>query len=110
MPRYITDARSYHCPPDIVRFIRVLSGRPKVRIRYNPRPNYAEHPVDMQITSNFIKHYTAGGTYESLYLYSDLPFDGIVEQEPIALDKDCFLLVSYNQKLKPTIGLGRTGV
>lgn len=101
MPRYITDDRSYHCPPDILRFIRVLSGRPKVRIRYNPRPNYAEYPIEAQITSKFIKHFTTGGTYESLYLYSDLPFDDIVEQESITLEKDCFLLVSYNQKLTP---------
>lgn len=104
MPRYITDDHNYHCPPDIIRYVRVLSGSPKVRLRYNPRPNYAEHPVDIQVTSQFIKHYTSAGTYESLYLYSDLPFDDIIEKEPITLEKDCFLLVSYNQKLvSPTL-------
>lgn len=100
MPRYVTEDRNYHCPPDIIRYLRVLSGRPRVRIRYNPRPNYAEHPVKVQTTSHFIKHYTAAGTYESVYLYSDLLFDDILEQRPITLENDCFLLVSYNQKLK----------
>ena len=99
MPRYITDDKNYHCPPDIIRYIRVLSGRPKVRVHYNPRPNYAEYPVEKQITSRFIKHYTTDGAYESLYFYSDLPFDDIVEKRPIPLEKDCFFLVSYNQKL-----------
>jgi alpha,alpha-trehalase len=73
MSRYTTDEKNYHCPPDIIRFIRVLSGRPKVRIDYNPRPNWAEYPVEQQLTWQFIKHYTADGTYESVYLYSDLP-------------------------------------
>lgn len=99
MPRYLTEERSYHCPPDIIRYIRILSGRPRVCIHYNPRPNYAEHPTEVQVTSQFVKHFTAAGTYESLYLYSDLPFEDILEREPITLEKDCFLLVSYNQKL-----------
>jgi len=99
MPRYITDDRNYHCPPDIIRYIRVLSGKPSIRVFYNPRPNYAEHPVETQLTSRFIKHYTSAGSYESLYLYSDLPFEDIVAHEPITLENDCFLLVSYNQKL-----------
>lgn len=103
MPRYIED-QSYHCPPDIVRYIRVLSGKPKVRIHYNPRPNYAEHPVEVKVTSQFVKHFTTAGTYESVYLYSDLPFDDIVKHTSVVLEKDCFLLVSYNQKLNmPTV-------
>lgn len=104
MPRYITEDQSYHCPPDIVRYIRVLSGKPKVRIHYNPRPNYAEHPVEVKVTSQFVKHFTTAGTYESVYLYSDLPFDDIVKHTSVVLEKDCFLLVSYNQKLNmPTV-------
>ena len=77
MPRYLTEERSYHCPPDIIRYIRVLSGQPQICVHYNPRPNYAEHPTDVQVTSQFIKHFTTAGQYESLYLYSDLPFDKI---------------------------------
>lgn len=99
MPRYITDSKNYHCPPDIIRFIRLLSGRPKVRIHYNPRPNYAQFPVEKLITPHFIKYYTTDGAYESTYLYSDLPLEDIVEQHDICLEKDCFFLVSYNQKL-----------
>ncbi len=101
MPRYINDGGNYHCPPDIIRYLRVLSGQPRVRIHYNPRPNYAEHPVEVQLTSFYIKHHTVAGRYESVYLYSDLPFEDILEQAPITLERDCFLLVSYNQKLTP---------
>lgn len=104
MPRYITDTQNYHCPPDIIRFLRILCGNPTIQVHYNPRPNYARETVEKQITNHFIKHYTVDGVYESLYLYSDLPLDSIARGHPITLDKDCFFLVSYNQKLiTPTL-------
>jgi alpha,alpha-trehalase len=104
MPRYMTEDKTYHCPPDILRFIRVLSGRPKIRIDYNPRPNWAEYPVEQLRTWQFLKHYTAGGAYESVYLYSDLSLEKIAQKQPILLEKDSFLMVSYNQKLfRPTL-------
>ena len=54
MPRYLTEERSYHCPPDIIRYIRVLSGQPQICVHYNPRPNYAEHPTDVQVTLSLL--------------------------------------------------------
>lgn len=99
MPRYKTDDGLYHCPPDIIRYIRYISGRPKIRIHYQPRPAYAQHPVKIETTDEFIKHLTVKGQYESVYLYTDLPFEKVVKAAPIEIERDCFLLLSYNQKL-----------
>ncbi len=99
MPRYKTDNGSYHCPPDIIRYIRHLSGKPRVRITYDPRPAYAKNPVRTVVTPEFIKHFTERGAYESVYLYSDLPLEKIASSEPIEIAGDAFLLLSYNQKL-----------
>ncbi len=99
MPRYRTEEGLYHNPPDIVRYIRVISGRPKIRIHYQPRPAYAQHRTRTEITDEFIKHLTVKGQYESVYLYTDLPFEKVVNAKPVTLQKDCFLLLSYNQKL-----------
>jgi len=104
MPRYKTDAGAYHCPPDIIRFIRHLRGRPKVRIYYQPHPVYAQFESRIEVSESFIKAMTSKGSYESVYLYSDMPFDKIVNSKPIQIEKDCFLALSYNQKLfKPDI-------
>jgi len=65
MPRYKTDSGAYHCPPDVIRYIRHLSGKPQVRIVYDPRPVYARNPV----------------------------------RTPVRIERDHFLLLSYNQKL-----------
>jgi len=104
MPRYRTDEGLYHCPPDIVRYIRRLSGTPRIRVHYQPRPAYAQHSTRVEVTDEFIKHLTVKGPYESLYLYTDLPFDEVVDAKPIAIEQDCYLLLSYNQKLiKPDL-------
>lgn len=99
MPRYRTDDGLYHCPPDIVRYIRHISGRPRIRVHYQPRPAYAQHSTGVEVTHEFIKHLTVKGPYESLYLYTDLPSEKVVEAKPIAIERDCYLLLSYNQKL-----------
>jgi len=99
MPRYKTEDGIYHCPPDIVRYIRHLSGKPEVRIHYQPRPAYAQHPTRIEITNEFIKHLTVKGQYESVYLYTDLPLENVAHAKRITIDRECFLLLSYNQKL-----------
>jgi len=99
MPRYKTDNGAYHCPPDIIRYLRHLSGKPRVRVVYDPRPAYAQQPVRTTVNHRFIKHCTTQGAYESVYLYSDLPLKRIAEGKPVRIERDHFLLLSYNQKL-----------
>ncbi|MBC8472187.1 MAG: glycoside hydrolase family 15 protein [Planctomycetes bacterium] len=99
MPRYKTDSGIYHCPPDIIRFIRYLHGKPRFRINYKPRLAYAQYESQIEVSKEFIKAMTLKGSYESVYLYSDLPFEKIVNSKPLTIRKDCFLILSYNQKL-----------
>ena len=99
MPRYRTETGRYHCPPDIIRFIRHLRGKPKIRIHFQPRPAYAQYPAHIETDPEFIKAMTTKGPYESVYLYSDLPLDKITAAQPVVIEQDCFLLLSYNQKL-----------
>ena len=104
MPRYKTDSGIYHCPPDIIRYIRPVSGTPKFRVHFQPRPAYAQHETKIVATEGFIKAMTTKGSYESIYLYTNLPFDKIVSAKPIELKQEAFLALSYNQKLfKPDI-------
>lgn len=104
MPRYKTDSGVYHCPPDIIRYIRVVKGQPRVKVHYQPRPAYAQYPAKIEVHGPYVKAMTSKGSYESLYLYSDLDYEKIVSQKTITLEKDCFIALSYNQKLyKPDI-------
>ena len=101
MPRYQMENGQYHCPSDIIRYIRKVSGTPKIKVLYYPRPAYAQSPTETIIDGHFIKKFTTSGPYESVYLYSSLPLESITKAKPITLTEDAFFLISYNQKLIP---------
>ena len=100
MPRYKNE-HEHHAPPDIIRYIEYLNGRPKFRIEYNPQLEYAAIPTKTEIMENYIKSYTTKGIYDSLYLYTNLDKQAVVSRDIVELTEDSFLLVSYNQKILP---------
>lgn len=99
MPRYKTDSGKYHHPPDIIRYVRHISGKPQVRISYIPRPCFGQYDVKTEVRDVYIKTGTLKGSYESVYLYSDLDLARIADSKPITIKRDCYLVLSYNQKL-----------
>ncbi|MFC2087619.1 glycoside hydrolase family 15 protein [Bacteroidota bacterium] len=100
MPRFKSDDGTYYNPPDIVRYIKVISGNPKVVFNYNPKLFYAKEETVTLAEDEFIKSYTAKGTYESLYLYTNLEFDIVLNKSEVELSRDVFFLISYNQKIE----------
>ncbi|MGD2271708.1 MAG: glycoside hydrolase family 15 protein [Desulfobacterales bacterium] len=99
MPRYKGESGKYHHPPDIIRYVRHISGKPEFRIVYDPRPCFGRYDVKTEVRNEYIKTGTLEGSYESVYLYSDLDLGRIANRTPIAIKQDCYLLLSYNQKL-----------
>lgn len=99
MPRYKSDSDKYHRPPDIIRYIRPISGKPKLRIAYDPRPCFGQYDVKTEVRESYIKTGTLKGSYESVYLYSDLNLRRIANNQSITIERNCYLLLSYNQKL-----------
>lgn len=100
MPRYRTTSGAYHHPPEIIRFIRHLSGKPKIKVKYKPALNYAHYKTKSEDMGEYIKSYTQRGTYESIYLYTDFDHDKILEEKVLQITGDHFFLLSYNQKLE----------
>lgn len=100
MPRYKLETQGYHCPPDLVRYLRWVSGSPRFRVIYDPRLNYGQGTTKTEIIDIGIKSTVRNGTYESLYLYTDLAWEAVLQQQVITLRQDAFMLVSYNQKIK----------
>lgn len=99
MPRYKSDNGSYYNPPDIIRYFKLLSGKPVFRVKYDPRLDYARYPTKTVIYSKFIKSYTTQGEYDSLYLYTDFNKEDLLDGKPLTLTSDSFINMSYNQKL-----------
>lgn len=101
MPRYYfqNGKEQIYSPPDVLRYIKLKSGKPKFRICYNPRLEYAERKTITEVRKEYIKSFTRTGTYDSLYLYTDFDKNKVIDGEEIELKRDGYFLISYNQKL-----------
>lgn len=99
MPRYKLNDTDHYLPPEIYRYIRLLSGKPTFRINYNPKMKYAEKEVVHSVKKRFIKTHSVDDPLECVYIYSSLPFSLILGKKEIVLDADQFILLSNNQKL-----------
>ncbi len=101
MPRYRTVEHKYYLPPEIHRYIRLLRVKPKLRVQYDPKMNYAAEEVCHEIGENYIKTTSAINEKNEVYLYSSVDFGTILSGEEFVLTKDEFFLFSYTQKLIP---------
>jgi GH15 family glucan-1,4-alpha-glucosidase len=99
MPRYRLIEPDYYLAPELYRYIRLLSGKPKFKVNYNPKMNYARAQVVHHAGKNYIKTSSVEDPVDCVYLYSSIKFASILGKKEIVLDKDQFLLLSNNQKL-----------
>jgi GH15 family glucan-1,4-alpha-glucosidase len=99
MPRYHTTEKEYYSPPDLIRYVRHISGTPAFRVKFDPRLEYARFNTKTIITSEYIKSFTSKGTYDSLYLYTNFDKNKVINGEMLELTSDAFFLISYNQKI-----------
>ncbi|WP_282086488.1 glycoside hydrolase family 15 protein [Aquimarina algiphila] len=99
MPRYQNEDGSYHNPADIIRYIKLIAGKPTFRVKYNPKLEYAKEETYSKKTENYIKSITNKDKYDTLYLYSDLDLEGILSGEKITLTDHAYFLISYHEKI-----------
>ena len=100
MPRYKEEDGSFYTPPDVVRYINLLKGSPKFKVSYQPRLNYAREETITENHRYYLKSFTKEGTYDSLYLYSSLDLDQILNGEEITLEENAYFLMGYHEKLR----------
>jgi GH15 family glucan-1,4-alpha-glucosidase len=99
MPRYKDDNGRYYIPPDIIRYIKHVDGSPKFSVRYEPKLEYARHTTSNKVSKDYIKSFTTKGTYDSIYLYTNLDKSTVLKGMQITLEDDAYFLLSYNQKI-----------
>ena len=100
MPRYREDNGSFYTPPDVIRYINLLRGKPKFRVNYDPKLNYAKEKTYTENHRYYLKSFTKEGKYDSLYLYTSLGLDDVLNSEEITLTGDAYFLMGYHEKLR----------
>ena len=101
MPRYRTIEQRYYLPPEIHRYLRVIRGKPRLSVCYDPKMNYAAESVVHEKYKDYIKTTSVVNDQNEIYLYSSVDFDTILNGEEFRLSSDEFFLLSYTQKLIP---------
>ncbi len=99
MPRYKIVENDYYAPAEIYRYIKYISGKPTFKVEYCPMFNYAIEEVSSVVIDNYIRTYSRLNPTDCIYLYSSINFDDILESREIEINRNEFLLLSYNQKL-----------
>lgn len=99
MPRYRKENGAYHSPPEIIRYVRKLSGLPVFSVRYDPKLEYALDATQSYVKDDFIISVTNTQKFDSLFLYSSFDKQAIVEGAAINLENDGFFLLGYNEKI-----------
>ncbi|EPR72143.1 Glucoamylase [Winogradskyella psychrotolerans RS-3] len=99
MPRYHKSNGGYHSPPEFIRYIKYISGKPVLKVAYNPKLEYAKGVTSTYVKGDFIVSLNNEQSYDTLFLYTDLEKNAVLEGESISLTSDHFFLVGYNEKL-----------
>ncbi len=108
MPRYTSDGRNdagNDVGPDVVRKLRLLHGAPKLRVKFDPRLEYARGITEVKIEPDRLKATTEWSdgndlVYESMYLWTDMDSQAVRDGAEIILDQDRYLFLSYHDKVQ----------
>ncbi|MDY0781438.1 glycoside hydrolase family 15 protein [Tenacibaculum sp. IB213877] len=104
MPRYEKEGKHYHAPPEIIRYIKYISGTPKFKVNYDPKLEYALGETEHHVKSDFIVSLTEQEKFDTLFLYTDFDKKKVINSEEITLTSDGYFLLGYNEKIfKPTL-------
>ena len=103
MPRYQKD-EGYNAPPEVVRFIKYLQGKPMFKVNYNPRLEYAKGETKTYVKENFIVSLTKEEKFDTFFLYTSFNKQAVIEGREIELTNDGYFLLGYNEKiLEPSV-------
>ena len=99
MPRYLKGKERFHNPPEIIRYIKHISGKPVFKVDYDPRLEYALGETNTYVKDDFIVSLTDKEKFDTLFLYSDFDKEDIVNCRTIDLTSDGYFVIGYNEKI-----------
>lgn len=99
MPRYYKERGGHHNPPEIIRYVSHISGKPKFRVRYEPKLEYAQGETKTFVKKHFIASLTHGDKFDTVFLYTSFNKNAVLEGREIEITEDGYFLLSYHEKI-----------
>lgn len=100
LPRFLKKDKVYHTPPELIRYLKVTKGTPKLKVDFNPKLEYALGNTEIFIKENFIVGLTEADEFDTLFLYTSLDKEAVANSKEISITEDAFFLLSYNEKIE----------
>ena len=103
MPRHHKMNGKYKAQPEIIRYVKYVSGSPRFTVKYDPKLEYGLGETEHFVKEHFVASLTHQEKYDTLFLYTSFDKQGILDGKEITLKEDGYFLICYNEKiLKPT--------
>ncbi len=99
MPRYHKETPGYYAPPEIARYFKHISGKPRFSVHYQPKLEYALGATNTYVKKNFIVSLTQGEKFDTVFLYTSFNKNAVLEGREIELKNDGYFLLGYNEKI-----------
>jgi GH15 family glucan-1,4-alpha-glucosidase len=88
-------------PIEVVRLVRPLAGGAHLRVRFDPRPDYARATPSLREVTDAIE---VQAEPSPLYLYTNLPLSYIVPGREFVLDRPLYFVLSHGRRSElPTL-------
>jgi len=99
MPRYYKGVNSYYGPPEVARFIKLISGKPSFSAHYDPKLSYAKGSTHTYVKKKFIVSLTQDDKFETVFLYTSFNKNAVVEGREMVITENGYFLLAYNEKI-----------
>ncbi|WP_293868592.1 glycoside hydrolase family 15 protein [uncultured Alsobacter sp.] len=87
-------------PPQIVRRVRPLRGRPRIRVRLRPRFEWGARTPDETRGSNHVRYV---GPHLTLRLTTDAPISYVTEEAPFSLEREVSFFFGTDEPLRTEV-------
>jgi GH15 family glucan-1,4-alpha-glucosidase len=98
-PRFVRYERFFR-PPQLVRRVRRISGRPRIRIVLKPSLGLGEEPDEITRGSNHVRFV---GADQTIRLTTDAPVSYVVDSIPFAVDRPFSFFIGSDEALRAEI-------
>ena len=99
MPRYHNENGAYHAPPEFVRHVRHIKGKPKFKVHYDPKLEYALGETKTYVKHNFVVSLTDNLKFDTIFLYTSFNKNAVVEGRELEVTENGYFLLGYNEKI-----------
>lgn len=99
MPRYYVENGKYHAPPELARHVRHIKGKPKFKVHYDPKLEYAIGETRSYVKKNFVVSITDNKKFDTVFLYTSFNKNAVMEGRELEVKKNGYFLLTYNEKI-----------